>query len=301
MDGLLQQLINAVSLAAIYALIAVGISLFFGVIGVVNLAHGDIATVGIFATLSVVAMAGAPGVTPVELAALAAGIAAAAAAGCMFYWIALKPLSAAPPIMGLLSSVGAGFVVREALLNFYPNGRNPQQFPAVLPERLYEFGGVLIQAKHIAVLTTAIVVSVALSWCIQRTRFGRSVRSLINNREVATAFGVPAVKTTVLVFALGSALAGLAGVMNGMYYNMVQSDMGVMLTLKGFTAAVVGGLGNMYGALVGALLIGIVEAFTAGFIPDGGAYKDVAVFGILIVALVLRPNGLLIRRVQEKV
>lgn len=301
MDVVLQQLLNAIALASIYALLAVGISLFFGVIGVVNLAHGDIGMIGVFVTLGLLKFLMTGQGWPVQSLAVVLGVVAAGATGVLFYWLALKPLGETSAIVGVLSSIGVSLMLREVLLNLYPDGRNPQPFPEILPPQVLELGGVYIQLKHIAVIAAALAVVILLAWCIERTRFGRATRSLINSREVAMAFGVKVVPVTVAVFVLGSALAGFAAVMNGLYYNLIQADMGAMLTIKGFTAAVVGGLGNMYGALLGALLIGLVEAFTAGYVPDGSAYKDIAVFGILILVLILKPTGLLTKQVAEKV
>jgi branched-chain amino acid transport system permease protein len=308
---ILQHLVNALALSAIYALVAIGISLFFGVIGIVNLAHGDIATLGVFASLAIfqfLLSGGAADISTISLAAglaniaaLGVGIAAASLAGVLFYRLAFYKLRSAPPIIGLLCSVGIGFVIRECILNFYPGGRNPQPFPAIIPSELIEFQGVIIQYKHIFVVGIAIAVMFALALCVERTRFGRAMRSILNNREVAQSLGVPVFAVTARVFALGSALAGLAGLMNGLYYNLVQSDMGTMLTVKGFTAAVIGGLGNIYGAVLGALLVGLIEAATSGFLADGSAYKDIAVFAVLIAILMVRPNGLAGRPAVERV
>ena len=132
-----------------------------------------------------------------------------------------------------------------------------------------------------------------LAWFIQRTRTGRTIRSIVNNREVARTLGVSVDRTLARTFLLGGALAGVAGVLNGTYYNLLQFDMGILLTIKGFVAAVIGGLGNIYGALIGAIIVGMLEAFTAGFIPHGNAYKEAVVFGALILILVLKPNGIL--------
>ncbi len=307
----LQHAVNALALSAIYALVAIGISLFFGVMGIVNLAHGDIATIGVFVSLAAFQFllgAGAVDITAVGFAvalgnigALLLGIVGAAAGGLLFYRIAFYPLRNAPPIIGLLCSVGVGFMIRESILNFYPDGRNPQPFPAIIPADLIEIGGVIIQYKHIVVVSVALLAVLALAYCVERTKFGRAMRSVLNNRDVARSLGVSAQRLTVIVFALGSALAGLAGLMNGLYYNLVQSDMGVLLTVKGFTAAVIGGLGNIYGALLGALLVGFIEALTAGFLPAGSAYKDIAVFGVLIVILIVRPYGLIGRPATERV
>jgi branched-chain amino acid transport system permease protein len=306
MDLFLQYLVNALTLSAIYALIAIGISLFFGIVGIVNLAHGDIAAAGVFAALAVFSMlftdasVDAPS-TMQSMAALLAGTAGAVAIGVVFYLVALKPLTGAPPIIGLLSSVGAGFVIREAILNFYPNGRNPQSFPSIIPAKSFDVAGVFIDLKQIVLVVTTAVLVVSLSYVVEKTRLGRATRSILNNREVAMSLGVPVLKVTLAMFVIGAGLAGIAGLLNACYYNVVQSDMGVLLTVKGFTAAVVGGLGNIYGALLGAFLIGIIEAMASGYIPDGSAYKDVAVFAVLIVVLIARPHGLLGRAGGDRV
>ena len=158
---------------------------------------------------------------------------------------------------------------------------------------LFEFGGVFVLAKQLFVIGTAVAMAAWLAWVIQRTRTGRTIRSIVNNREVARTLGVSVDRTLARTFLLGGALAGVAGVLNGTYYNLLQFDMGILLTIKGFVAAVIGGLGNIYGALVGALIVGMLEAFTAGFIPHGNAYKEAVVFGALILILVLKPNGIL--------
>ncbi|WJR76628.1 branched-chain amino acid ABC transporter permease [Bradyrhizobium sp. NP1] len=306
MELFLQYLVNALALSAIYALIAIGISLFFGIIGVVNLAHGDIAAVGVFAALAVFqGVLGTAGTeTPglmLSVAAIAAGVLAAVIVGVVFYLVALRPVAGAPPIIGLLSSVGAGFVIREAILNFYPNGRNPQPFPSFVPPRSYDLGSVFIDLKQIVLVVTTAILVVVLSFIVERTRLGRATRSILNNREVALSLGVPVLKVTLAMFVIGATLAGIAGLLNAVYYNVVQSDMGVLLTVKGFTAAVVGGLGNIYGAVLGALLIGLIESMASGYLPDGSAYKDVAVFAVLIAVLIVRPVGLLGRASGDRV
>lgn len=306
MELLLQYVVNALALSAIYALIAIGISLFFGIVNVVNLAHGDIAAVGVFAALAVFQSAlgasgtAVPGIA-VSIAAIFAGVLGAVAVGVAFYLVALRPLAGAPPIIGLLSSVGAGFVIREAILNFYPNGRNPQPFPSIIPPKSFDLGAVFIDLKQILLVVITGVLVVSLSLIVEKTRLGRATRSILNNREVALSLGVPVFRITLIMFVIGTALAGIAGLLNAIYYNVVQSDMGVLLTVKGFTAAVVGGLGNIYGALVGALLIGLIESMASGYLPQGSSYKDVAVFGVLIAVLIVRPHGLLGRPGAERV
>lgn len=311
LELVLQHAVNALALSAVYALIAIGISLFFGVIGIVNLAHGDIATFGVFVSLAVfqfVLGGGAAdisvvsfGVALANIGAIAAGVLGSAVVGYLIYRLAFYPLRDAPAIIGLLCSVGVGFIIRESILNFYPDGRNPQPFPSIIPPDLIEIGGVIIQYKHIVVIGVALVSMLLISYCVEKTRFGRAVRSVLDDRDVARSLGVSAIGVTVGVFILGSAFAGVAGLMNALYYNLIQSDMGTLLTVKGFTAAVIGGLGNIYGALLGALLVGFIEALTSGFLPSGSAYKDIAVFTVLIALLIVRPNGLIGRKASERV
>ncbi len=178
---ILQHAVNALALSAIYALIAIGISLFFGVIGIVNLAHGEIATLGVFVSLTVFQFllgGGAVNITTVDfsvaaanLAALAAGIAGASVGGLFFMVSHSIRCEDAPPIIGLLCSVGVGFIIRESILNFYPDGRNPQPFPAIIPPDLIEIGGVIRQYKHIVVIGIAILTMLLLAYCVERTKF----------------------------------------------------------------------------------------------------------------------------------
>jgi branched-chain amino acid transport system permease protein len=296
-EEIMQQVVNGLTLAAIYALIAVGVSLFFGAIGIVNLAHGDVAAVAAFAALAVQKLLGAP-IGPLSpamaaLASLPVGIAVGAVVGWGLFRFAFRPLGDAPPVVGLLAAIAAGFVLREAIFNFFPTGRNPQTFASPVPIKVFEVGGVFVLLSQVFVIGISILMVAWLATVIQRTRFGRAIRSVVNSREVASTLGVPVERTMVKTFLLGGALAGVAGVLNGSYYNIVQFDMGVLLTIKGFVAAVIGGLGNIYGALIGALIIGLLEAFTAGFIPGGNAFKEVVVFGVLILILVLKPDGIL--------
>lgn len=304
MDVVLQQLVNAITLSAMYALIAVGVTLFFGVLGIVNLAHGDIAMLGVFMSLAAYRVALLiPGIDPITAGIIGAfcGTTISAVAGWLMYQIAFRPLSSAPPIIGLIASVGAGFTIRESILNFYPDGRNPQQFPEIVPVKAWLFGDTVILQTQVLILVVSIVSVICLATLIERTRLGRAMRAIVNNPEMAKLLGVPVNVVIGVAFLLGSALAGVAGVLNGLYYNVIQFDMGLSLTTKGFTAAVIGGLGSMYGALVGAVIVGIIEAFTAGFLPDGSAYKEIAIFLTLSAILIIRPTGIIKQQSSEKV
>ena len=296
-EEIAQQAINGLTLAAIYALIAVGISLFFGALGVVNLAHGDVAAFAAFGALAAQKFLSAPfgPLDPVSAAIVSVpvGVTVGAIIGWGLYRFAFRPLGEAPAVIGLLAAIAAGFVIREAIFNFFPSGRNPQTFVSPIPILTLEFGGVFLMLTQGFVILTALGLVIVLAGIIQGTQFGRAIRSLVNNREAAQTLGVPTDRTLSRTFLLGGALAGVAGVLNGANYGIIQFDMGIMLTIKGFVAAVIGGLGNIYGALIGALIVGLLEAFTAGFIPKGNAYKEVAVFGALILILLMRPEGIL--------
>ena len=301
-EELVQQFVNGLTLAAIYALIAVGVSLFFGAIGIVNLAHGDVATFAVFSAVAAQKMLEASlGPAAASILSVPVGVGVGAMVGWGLFRFAFRPLGEAPPVIGLLAAIASGFIIREAIFNFFPGGRNPQPFNSAVPNEVIEVSGVFVMLTQLVVVGTALGLVIWLAAIIQRTQFGRAVRSLVNNREVARTLGVPIDRTLAVTFLLGGALAGVAGVLNGMYYGIVQFDMGVLLTIKGFVAAVIGGLGNIYGALVGALIIGLLEAFTAGFLPNGNAYKDVVVFGSLILILLLRPEGILGTRSAKKV
>ena len=304
-EEIAQQIVNGLTLAAIYALIAVGVSLFFGAVGIINLAHGDVATFAAFGSIAAQKLLGTP-FGPLEplfaaIVAIPIGVGIGALVGWGLYRFAFRPLGEAPPVIGLLAAIAAGFVIRESIFNFFPGGRNPQTFVSAVPTVVVEIGGVFVLMKQIFVIGTALALVIWLAATIQRTRFGRAIRSLVNNREAARTLGVPIDSTLTKTFLLGGALAGVAGVLNGTYYSIIQFDMGILLTIKGFVAAVIGGLGNIYGALVGALIIGLLEAFTAGFLPQGNAYKEVVVFGALILILLLRPEGILGHRTAQKV
>jgi branched-chain amino acid transport system permease protein len=305
MEILLQQLVNALTITAIYALLAVGVSLFFGAIGIVNLAHGDVAAIGAFVALAVQQfLAGPHGVLNPTMA-IVLGFPIGAAGGALAAWalyvFVFKPLGEIPMVVGLLASIGSGFVLRESIFNFYPGARYPQNFESIIPPLLFQWKGVSVHAKQIFVVTTALVIVVGMSALIQRTRFGRSMRSIVNNREISRILGVPVEKVIARTFLVGGGLAGLAGVLNGTYYNQISFDTGLMLTLKGFIAAVLGGLGNFYGALLGSLVVGLLETFTVGFVPQGSAYKDPVVFAVLILILILKPEGILGSGVSAKV
>lgn len=304
-DIFIQQVVNALVLSAMYALIAVGFTLYFGVLGVINLSHGDVAMVAAFVGLALtglftVASPSGWGAAVVLVLVVLGTCLACAVLGTIVERIAFKPLRQTAPIAALLSSVGVAIFLREAVLHWFPNGANPQRFPALLPTIAVKVGGAIIEARQIGIVLCAVLLVSGLYLLVSRTRFGRAIRAVAINRDVAQLLGVNIDVVARQTFMVGSVLAGVAGLMNGLYYNSVMFDMGFLLSVKGFTAAVIGGLRNTWGALVGALLIGCLEAFSAGFIPGGSSYKDTIVFSALVAALIFRPSGLFAEAQGEK-
>lgn len=281
-----------------YALIALGYTLFFGVIGIINFAHGDIFMLGAF--LALVALAGTStlsGAGPSGALDLAAALLVAAVGcgltGLAVERVALRPLRRAPHLAALLSSVGIALVIRESVFLLYPNGANPQRFPTLVPERSVEVGGAIIQLVQVFIFLATLALVAILQAFVTRTRLGRAMRAVAQDRETAEAMGVEVDRVIAITFFVGSAIGGVAGVMNGMLYNSVKFDMGFVYGIKGFTAAVLGGLGNIYGAVAGAFTLALLEVAGTALIPAGAEYKDVFAFALLVLFLVFRPAGLL--------
>ncbi|NPV27841.1 MAG: branched-chain amino acid ABC transporter permease [Firmicutes bacterium] len=301
-----QQLLNGLSLGAMYSLIAIGFTLFFGVIDLINFAHGEIYMLGAFVALITVSILGGMGLIGLNFIVVLAVVLLVTMIFCALVGAAVersvvKPMRGAPDLMTLLVTLGVSIILREAVMLFYPNGANPQAFPDLLPAGDFSLGGVLIKYEQLFLLTVAAVLVVFLYFLVNKTDYGRYMRATSQDREAAMMMGLDIDRIIVLTFMLGSALGAVAGVLNGMYYNIIKFNMGFLMGIKGFSAAVVGGLGNIYGAVVGGLLLGFLEMFAAAFIPGGSRYQDVIGFLIVIFFLVFRPSGIFHEKVYEKV
>jgi branched-chain amino acid transport system permease protein len=213
----------------------------------------------------------------------------------------VKPLAKAPPLMTLLATLSLGLVIREAVLIFFPRGADPKPFPAMLPGGLFEVGGVVIRYENLAILAIGAACMVALDLLITRTRIGASIRAVAQDPEAAQMMGVDLDRTVDVTFFLGSALAAVAGVLNGLYYSEIHFIMGIMGGVIGFSAAAIGGLGNVYGAILGGLLFGVLQTLAAAFIPRGSEFRDVVAFAVVMVFMVLRPTGILGEKAVERV
>ena len=302
---IIQQFLNALGLGIMYALIAVGFTLFFGVIEVVNFAHGEVFMLGAFVALLSVGLITSIGLTmgslPFFLAILILVLLAGGIFGVLLEKFIVRPMRSAPDIMTLLITLGVSIVMREAVMLFVPNGRNPQPFPKLFEMESIKIGGVLIKPETILCIILSAVLISGLYYIIEKTTFGRYIRATAQDREAAMMMGINVKKIFIIALALGSALGAVAGMMNGLSYGIIKFNMGFAAGIKGFAAAVVGGLGNVYGAIAGGMLLGFLEIFVVSTIPDGSSYQDLISFVIVILCLVFRPAGIFGERAYEKV
>ena len=302
---IVQQFLNALGLGIMYALIAVGFTLFFGVIEVVNFAHGEVFMLGAFVALLSGGLISSIGLTmgslPFFLAILLLVLLAGGIFGVLLEKFIVRPMRSAPDIMTLLITLGVSIVMREAVMLFVPNGRNPQPFPKLFETESIKIGGVLIKPETILCIILSAILITGLYYIIEKTTFGRYIRATAQDREAAMMMGINVKKVFIITLALGSALGAVAGMMNGLSYGIIKFNMGFAAGIKGFAAAVVGGLGNVYGAIAGGMLLSFLEIFVVSTIPDGSSYQDLISFVIVILCLVFRPAGIFGERAYEKV
>lgn len=298
-----QHLFNGLMLGVIYAMVAVGFSLFFGVLDVIKFSHGDVVTVGAFSAMGIMTLAlGAFG-SPVLalLLGLAGALAAGSIAGVTIARTLVLPLRGAPPMNILLATLMAGTVMREAIRLIVPNGGNPKPFPALLPDYTIHIGSFSVGLDSLIILTGGLA-AVLLTWLlITRTRFGLRIRAVAMDSEVARLSGISFTRTVMGTFVLGSSLAAFAGVMLGLYYREINFNMGLLLGVIGFAAAVVGGLGSLIGPVLGGFLFAGVQTLVTVCAPDYSAYKDVVAFAVVISLMAFFPTGLITEKKSERV
>ena len=308
MDIFAQQLINGLVLGSVYALVALGYTMVYGILELINFAHGEITMMGAMVALAVIgALVGAgvhlPGVVIVGIGLLAA-IPACMLLGFAIERIAYRPLRKAPRLAPLITAIGMSIVLQNAAMLIW--GRQYISFPPILSQGRHEILGATISDVQIAILIVSTVLMFALVILVSRTRLGRAMRATAQAPQIAGLMGVNVNTIISLTFIIGSALAAVAGVMVSAYYGLAHYYMGFLLGLKAFSAAVLGGIGNIPGAMLGGLLLGVIESLGAGYIGDltggflGSHYQDVFAFFVLIIVLVLRPSGLLGERVVER-
>jgi branched-chain amino acid transport system permease protein len=304
MDLLAQYVMNGVMLGLMYALVALGFTLFFGVLNVIQFAHGDVLTAGAFAGLAgyaVVVHAGVEAALPQLITVVLAATVSMALLGAALGRALVLPLKGAPALNVLLATLMGGTALRECIRLFYPGGSQPQRFPALLPNASWALGRFTLRLDNLLMLATGVGLVLGLSLVLRRTRLGLAMRAVAQDEETARTMGIDFQRVVLLTFAIGSALAAFAGVMNGLYYNEVNFGSGLLLGVIGFSAAVLGGLGNFSGAVLGGFLFAGLQTLGAVVMPFASAYKDVFAFGMVILLLSWKPTGLIGEQVGERV
>jgi branched-chain amino acid transport system permease protein len=304
LELLLQQALNGLMLGVMYALVAVGFTLFFGVLDVIHFSHGDIFMLGAFAGLTVLAGLAAVGLGTPAVAlvlAFAGSILVVGALGVVAERVCVRPLARASPLMTLLATLSLGLVIRESVLIFYPRGADPKPFPQLLPAGGFELGGVAIRYENLVILAVAVLAMISVDLLINHTRMGAAIRAIAQDPEAAQMMGVNLDATVDLTFFIGSGLAAIAGILSGLYYSEIHFIMGVSGGVIGFSAAAIGGLGNVYGAILGGLLFGMVQTLSAALIPRGSEFRDVVAFAVVMLFLIVRPSGILGEKSVERV
>ena len=306
MDIFLQQIINGLTLGSVYAIVALGYTMVYGIIQLINFAHGELVMIGAMVAFSVIGALAGTGLPPVLI--LVAGILAAVPtcmlAGYAMERIAYRPLRGAPRLAPLITAIGISIILQHLALLVW--SRSPLAFPQIIPLVSFHVGGAIITGVQIAVILTSLLMMVALTLMVYRTKLGIAMRATSQNPQVAGLMGIDIDRIIAFTFIVGAGLAAVAGVMVGTYYGIAHYSMGALLGMKAFSAAVLGGIGNLAGAMLGGILLGVVEALGAGYIGDltnnvfGSNYQDVFAFLVLITVLVFRPSGLLGERVGDR-
>ena len=310
METFLQQLVNGLVLGSIYALIALGYTMVYGVLGIINFAHGEVLMIGALVSLTLIQ--GMMMLTPflpgwlILVLVLPITMAVCAVLSYTIERVAYRPLRNAPRLAPLISAIGMSVLLQTIAMMVW--SRDPLMYPQLLPSLPIQLfnSAVTITGKELIIIAVAFLVMCALLLLVERTRLGRAMRATAEQTQIAALMGVNPNRVISITFMLGGALAGLAGVMIATNYGNANFYMGFIPGLKAFTAAVLGGIGNIRGAMLGGLLLGLIESLGAGYIGDltggvlGSNYQDIFAFIVLIMVLVLRPSGLLGERVSDR-
>ena len=308
METLIQQIINGLVLGSMYALVALGYTMVYGIIGLINFAHGEVLMVGALTSWTIIglmreSLPGTPGWV-ILLISLAIACVVSAALNFTIEKVAYRPLRNSPRLAPLITAIGMSILLQTlAMIIWKPNYKS---FPNLLPSVPYEVGGAVITLTQILILGMTVMSLAVLMWLVNYTKLGRAMRATAENPRVAALMGVKPDVVISATFVIGAVLAAIAGVMWAANYGTVQHTMGFLPGLKAFTAAVFGGIGNLAGAVVGGVLLGLIESLGAGYIGAitggvlGSHYSDIFAFIVLIVVLTLRPSGLLGERVADR-
>lgn len=300
MDFILQQFINGVTVGGIYALIALGYTMVYGVLKLINFAHGDLCILGAFIGLTTLTSGVFGGLSTPVLLILAFLIAmiVVAVAGTLLDQFAYKPLRKAPRLSAVVSALGASMLIQNGIMLIW--GPNVQVFPDnLLPNINWEIGGAHISFVQLLIIGGAFVLMAALYFFVHHTRVGTAIRATAIDQDAARLMGVNVNRVIAMVFIIGPVLGAVGGLFIGLYYRQTYFTMGWSYGLSAFIAAIIGGIGNIPGAMLGGLLLGLFNAFAAGYVSS--SWQDAITFALLIAILLVRPTGLLGERVAEKV
>jgi len=308
MDIFIQQIINGLVLGSMYALVALGYTMVYGVLNLINFAHGDVLMVGAMVGLSIIKLLNEhapelPGIVKMIIAILGA-IPVCVIVNIVIERVAYRPLRNAPRLAPLITAIGVSILLQTIAMMIW--GRSPIPFPTVMPTDPITIAGALISPTQVMLLVLAAAAMIGLSLLVEKTRLGRAMRATAENPRVAGLMGIDANRVIVMTFVIGAALAAIAGVMWASNYSSAQFAMGFVPGLKAFSAAVLGGIGNIYGAMLGGILLGVIESLGAGYIGDltgnffGSNYQDIFAFVVLIIVLTLRPSGIMGERVADR-
>ncbi|MZH55994.1 branched-chain amino acid ABC transporter permease [[Clostridium] innocuum] len=292
MTEFFQQLVNGLSIGSIYALIALGYTMVYGIIKLINFAHGDIYMLGAYVGFISIAQLHLGFFSALLLAMVVCGV-----LGVIIERIAYKPLRNATRIAALITAIGVSYFLEYSTQKIM--GPGVKTYPSVLSNQTFHVFGIQIQMQQIYILAITIILMLALQFIVRKTKIGRSMRAVSVDADAAKLMGINVDATISYTFAIGSALAGAGGVLVGMYYNTINPLMGMVPGIKAFVAAVFGGIGIIPGAMFGGFFIGIVEALVTAY--GSSLYKDAVVYAILILILIIKPAGLLGKNVKEKV
>jgi len=306
LDIFIQQVINGLVLGCVYAIVAIGYTMVYGILQLINFAHGALVMIGAMVAYTAISLLAGSGLPPVVVVLIGTGcsIPVCVVLGYLLDRIAYRPLRRAPRLAPLITAIGMNIILQYLALLVW--GRNPLAYPQIIKVENFDIGGATITSVQIAIMLISTLLMAGLALLIYRTRLGTAMRATAQNLQVAGLMGIDANRIIALTFIIGAGLAAVAGVMVGTYYGIAHYTMGGNLGLKAFAAAVLGGIGNVPGAMLGGILLGLVEALGAGYIGDltnnvfGSNYQDVFAFIVLIAVLVLRPQGILGERAGDR-
>ncbi len=331
MDTFLQQIVNGLTVGSVYAVVALGYTMVYGIVQLINFAHGEVVMIGCMVAFSVILALAPTGLPPFIIvgAGIAVAVPACMVVGYAVERVAYRPLRNAPRLAPLITAIGISIVLQHLALLVW--SRNFIAFPQIIELKLFHFGSSETSASisniQVAIILTSVAMMAGLLWLVYRTRLGIAMRATSQNPQVAGLMGIDVNRVISSTFVIGAGLGAVAGAMVGTYYGIAHYQMGFLLGLKAFSAAVLGGIGNLGGAVLGGILMGLIESLGAGYVGDftnvcfldkflpgfgevcaaspesslfGSNYKDVYAFIVLILVLVFRPSGLLGERVGDR-